>query len=108
MMRFAGFMLLALCLFQGGPAWAGETDGINNQSIAEGAQILEKSMMNNEAVMELILSLQNNPDFQKILQDKAIMRAVNAGDIAALLSNPTFHKILNNPAIGQIKNELGK
>jgi len=82
--------------------------GAASDSFTEGAQILQKSMMNNEAIMQLILTLQTNPDFQKVLQDQAIMQAVNAGDIAALLSNPAFQKLLNNPAIGRIKDELGK
>ena len=108
MIRFTGFLLIVLCAFWGGHGWAGEMDGIDSKSVTEGAQILQKSMMNNEAIMQLILTLQTNPDFQKVLQDQAIMQAVNAGDIAALLSNPAFQKLLNNPAIGRIKDELGK
>ena len=108
MMRFTGFILSIICALWTGPASADQLDGIDNQSITKGAQIMQKSMMNNEAIMQLILSLQTNPDFQKALQNPEVMEAVNSGDISALLSNPTFQKLLNNPAISQIKNELGK
>ncbi len=69
---------------------------------------LQGEMLNNEAVMQLILGLQNDPEFQKILQNPAIMQAIKANDLAALTSNPDFMKLLNNPSVGKIKNELDK
>jgi hypothetical protein len=63
-------------------------------------------MMSDKEVVEMILSLQNDPDVQKILQDPEIMKAVNAGDMDALLSNPKFMKLLENPTIHEIREKV--
>ena len=63
-------------------------------------------MMSDKEVVEMILSLQNDPDVQRILQDPEIMKAVNSGDINALLSNPKFMKLLENPTIQDIRRKV--
>ena len=69
-------------------------------------QQLQKRMMSDKEVVEMILSLQNDPDVQKILQDPEIMKAVNSGDMDALLSNPKFMKLLENPTIHEIREKV--
>ncbi|MGD8983859.1 MAG: hypothetical protein PVI53_07515 [Desulfobacteraceae bacterium] len=69
-------------------------------------QQLQQRMMSDEEVVQMILSLQNDPDVQKILQDPEIMKAVNSGDINALLSNPKFMKLLENPTIQDIREKV--
>ena len=69
-------------------------------------QQLQQKMMSDEEVVQMILSLQNDPDVQNILKDPEIMEAVNAGDINALLSNPKFMKLLENPAIQDIRKKV--
>jgi hypothetical protein len=64
---------------------------------------LQQKMLSNAEVMNLIQSLQNNPDFKKVLEDPEIMKAVNAGDIAALTANPEFMKLLNNATVKDIQ-----
>jgi hypothetical protein len=63
---------------------------------------LQEKMMSNEKIFAMILSLQNDPEFQEILQDPEIMGAVSSGNINALLSNKKFLKLLENPAIQDI------
>jgi len=74
--------------------------------INEGVQNLKDSMMSNDKIMEQIISLKNDPDFQKILQDPNIMNAINSGDIGTLMSSPKFMKILESPAIQRIQKEV--
>ncbi|UCB49313.1 MAG: hypothetical protein JSW56_19790 [Deltaproteobacteria bacterium] len=69
-------------------------------------QQLQQRIMSDEEVVQMILSLQNDPDVQKILQDPEIMKAVNSGDINALLSNPKFMKLLENPTIQDIRKKV--
>jgi hypothetical protein len=69
-------------------------------------QQLQQRMMSDKEVVEMILSLQNDPDVQRILQDPEIMKAVNSGDINALLSNPKFMKLLENPTIQDIRKRV--
>jgi hypothetical protein len=53
-------------------------------------------------IMAKILSLQNDPEFKKALEDPAIMKAVSEGDIPALTSNPKFMKLLDNATVKEI------
>jgi len=69
---------------------------------------LQDKMMNDKEVMDKIRSLQNDPEFQKILEDPEIVRAVNSGDIAALMTNPNFMKLLNNRTVQDITNKVAK
>ncbi|HEX2769685.1 MAG TPA: DUF4124 domain-containing protein [Geobacteraceae bacterium] len=67
---------------------------------------LKTRMMNDEEIMELILSLQNDPDMQAILSDPSVMQAVQAGDTGALMKNPVFLKLINNPRVREIVKKM--
>lgn len=67
---------------------------------------LQDKMMNDKEVMSMIQSLQNDPDFKKILEDPGIMKAVQAGDIKTLMANPQFMKLLNNAAVQDIQRKV--
>ena len=78
----------------------------SNTPINEEVQNLKNSMMSNDKIMEQIISLKNDPDFQELLQDPNIMNAINSGDIGTLMSSPEFIKILGKPAIQRIQREI--
>lgn len=80
----------------------------SNGSVDNTIQDLQKSMTQNPQIMELIQTLQNDPEFQSLIQDKDIMDAVTAGDINTLMANPAFIKIFENPSIQQIQKEVAK
>jgi leucyl aminopeptidase len=65
-------------------------------------------MMNDKEVMDKIHSLENDPEFQKILEDPEVMRAVNSGDVAALMANPQFLKLMNNRTVQEITNKVAR
>ncbi len=69
-------------------------------------QSLQQKMMSDQQIMGLIQSLQNDPEFKEILQDPEVMRAVNAGDVAALSANPKFMKLLNNATVQEIEKKV--
>ena len=71
-------------------------------------QALQRRMMSDQDIMTVLLSLQNDPDFQAILQDPEIIHAVTFGDINALISNPKFMKLLKDPRVQAIKREIGE
>ncbi len=77
-------------------------DQINTADI----QAMQQSVMANEQIMTMIMSLQNDPEIQAILKDPEIMNAVNAGDVNALLSNPKFIKFMENTKIRDITKEI--
>ena len=69
---------------------------------------LQDKMTNDGEIMDMIKSLQNDRDFQKILEDPEVMKAVNSGDIAALMANPGFMKLLDNKTVQDIQNKVKK
>ena len=69
-------------------------------------QSLQQSMMNNDEVMGLVMSLQKNPKMQELLKDPGFMKAVSAGDISSLMANPKFIELLNNPEIKEIQKRV--
>jgi hypothetical protein len=71
-------------------------------------QALQQLMMGDKEIVSMILSLLNDPEVQKILEDPSIIKAVNSGDIEALISNPKFMKLLDNPAVKDISKKTAK
>jgi len=100
---------IAICFFLAAglavcTAYAGEgKEDANAQT-----QALQQKMMNDKEIMDKIRSLENDPEFQKILEDPEVMRAVNSGDVAALMANPQFLKLMNNRTVQEITNKVAK
>jgi hypothetical protein len=49
--------------------------------------------------MNKILSLQNDPLVQSILEDATTMRAIEAGDIGTLLNDPKIRALMSHPTV---------
>jgi len=80
--------------------------GAAQNSTNSDVQSLQHRMMSDQEILGLIQSLQNDPEFKKLLEDPEIMKAVSAGDIAALSANPTFMKLLSNPTVQEIQKKV--
>jgi len=65
-------------------------------------------IMSNPDILKITTDLANDPQFQEMMKDPQIMRAVYAGDMQTLMSNPKFMNAINNPKINQIKDKLDK
>lgn len=78
----------------------------NTGSTAGEMQSLQQKMMNDKEIMNMIQSLQNDPEFKKLLEDPKIMSAVQAGDVAALTADPRFMKLLNHPTVQEIQKKV--
>jgi hypothetical protein len=61
-----------------------------------------EALMRDPSIMDTISSLTQNEDVMRVMQDPAIMKAINEGDIATLMSNDKFMQILNDPNIQAI------
>jgi hypothetical protein len=75
-------------------------------NIAHRVEGLQQRMLNDEGVMTLIGSLQNDPEMQALLNDPAVLSAVQGGNIGALLNNPAFLRVLDNPRVREIGKKL--
>ena len=84
------------------------TKGSGRDDTADQIKSTQQMMMGDADIMSMVRSLENDPDFQEILQDPEVIKAVQAGDIAALMVNPKFMKLLNKQPVQQIKNKLAQ
>jgi hypothetical protein len=75
---------------------------------AKDVKSLKDKMMSDREVMSMIESLKDDPQFKKMLEDPAIMNAVNTGDLAALMANPQFLQLLQNPTVQDIQQKVSK
>ncbi len=80
--------------------------GTRRDNLAEangGAKAIQKKMIDDQEIMGMIQSLQDDPEFRKVLKDPEVMKAVNSGDVTALMANPQFLKLLNNATVQDIR-----
>jgi len=69
---------------------------------------LQQLLTGDPEIVQMIMSLLNDPAIQEILADPSIIEGVNKGDIEALSANPKFMKLLDNPAIQEITGKLAE
>ena len=71
-------------------------------------QDVQKSLLADEDIFKIILSLQDDPKVQEILKDPDLMNSVQTGDIQSLMSNPKFMELLNHPKFKAINMKVAK
>jgi hypothetical protein len=115
MLKLMKKLLLILCLLttvihgtvsKASAAGAPLPAGGNQSTSAPQTEGLQEQMLQDEGVMALIGALQEDPEMQALLNDPAVQRAVQSGDINALLNNPAFMKLLTNPRVKEIERKL--
>lgn len=80
----------------------GQPQGDINAQVQE----MQGKLLNDEGIMALILSMQNDPEVQALLSDPAVVNAVAAGDVKALADNPRFMQLLNKPQVREIQKRV--
>ena len=69
---------------------------------------LQQALSQNPAAMNKIISLQNDPLMQQILGDENTMRAVQAGDLGAVMNDPKVRALMNHPTIRELSEQYGQ
>ena len=69
---------------------------------------LQQALSQNPAAMNKIISLQNDPLMQQVLEDENTMRAVQAGDLGALMNDPKVRALMNHPTIRELSGQYGQ
>jgi hypothetical protein len=78
----------------------------SKDNIGNDTKSLQEKIMSDQEIMSLIPSLQNDPEFKKIMEDPELMKAVAAGNIAVLMADPRFMKLLSNPTVQEIQKKV--
>lgn len=73
-------------------------DGGMSQEI----QQVQQRLAQDPEAMKAIMSLQNDPQIQAILNDPAIMQAIEKGDYTSLLDNDKIKALESNPQVNQV------
>jgi hypothetical protein len=88
------------------PAPSAASSGAAADNTTGNISTLQNRMMNDKEVMSKIQSLQNDPEFMKILEDPEVMKAVTSGNVSALMANPQFLKLMNNSTVRDIEQKV--
>lgn len=89
---------------------AQDTDRSQALSPSRNDQInaMQQSMVNDKATRDKILSLQDDPQVQKLLQDPEVLDALRSGDQSRLIGDPRIIDLLKNPAIQDVIKNMPK
>ena len=69
---------------------------------------VQEAITGNPKIMEIVSSLENDQDIQKIMADPELMQAVRSGNVGKLLTTPEVQRLLDNPKVKSIGRELAK
>lgn len=78
--------------------------GGSNNAIAN----MQGALLADEASRKQVLSLQDDPQVKAILDDPATMRAVQSGDLNALMNDPKLGALLNNPTVRSLVDQQAR
>jgi len=85
---------------------SGRQEGNESTSVQQEILTVQQKIIADESIIQMILALQNDPNFQDVLQDEFIMMAISSGDFNALMNNPKIVKLMNNSSVQEIKRKL--
>jgi len=74
----------------------------SNDDLTRNILQMQTSLAQDPDLMKSIVSLQDDPQIQAILNDPAIVRAVQEGDYSSLLANPKIKALESNTHLKQI------
>jgi len=85
---------------------AAEIDSLPMANVNSQMDSVKNQIVNNPEISKTVAGLVADPQFQEILKDPEIVKAVNSKDIKALMSNEKFMGLVNNPKVQEIKDKL--
>ena len=83
-----------------------ETDAAGIDHVSSQAQQLQAQLAQDPEAMKSILSLQNDPQIQALLNDPQIMQAIQRGDYPSLLNNPKIQALGMVAGFNKLRREL--
>ena len=84
-----------------------ESTIVDKKAFSSQVESLQQVMISNPQVLNKIMALKDDAEFQSIMQNQDIMNAVQSGDLNYLMNNSKFMRLLDHSAVQQIKQETG-
>jgi hypothetical protein len=87
---------------------AGSDTGLANPGSDYGAQVesMQRQMVGNADVMQMIVGLQNDPALQRAMADPELMGLISSGNLDAIREHPSFRALMNHPGIRAIVEQM--
>lgn len=82
------------------------TSNLSNTAIKSEIDKVKTKMMTNPDTLKMATEMTLDPQFQEIMKDPEIIKAVYSGNIQALMSNQKFMAAANHPKIKEINKKL--
>jgi hypothetical protein len=101
-------LILALNAVTAGAQGYSEAPTVPRQNEENPIAALQERMEARPDVTDAIRRLQSDPQFQDVLSDPEIRKALESGDTAALLANPKITNLTNYPAVQDIAKRLSQ
>ena len=89
------------------PASSSDKSPAHDDAMTRQMQQLQTSLAQDPAAVQSIMSLQSDPQIQALLNDPAIMKAVQEGDFTSLLGNPKIQALESNEHVKQLVRQQG-
>ncbi|MBF0370909.1 MAG: hypothetical protein HQL52_15780 [Magnetococcales bacterium] len=107
------WLALLVCMAVAMPLWLGRAEaagegGLDLSAMEGGLAATTTAMMNDPQMLQQILSLTEDPQFKKVLEDPELMQAISSGNLNALLTSPAFMKLLEHPIVDQVLQKGGQ
>ncbi len=82
-------------------------DGGGGQAV-DPAQVqeLQERMLQDPGIMAAIISLQNDPDMQELLNDPVVAAKIQSGDLNGLANDPRMIKLLDKKQVKDVGKRL--
>jgi ABC-type proline/glycine betaine transport system permease subunit len=84
----------------------GKSSARDDGSLTRDIQQLQTRLTQDPAMMQSIMSLQSDPQIQAILNDQAIVKAVQDGDYMSLLGNSKIQALESNEHLQQLLQQV--
>lgn len=78
-----------------------------DSAVTRDIQQVQTQLAQDPATMQSIMSLQSDPEIQAILNDPAIVKAIQDGDYVSLLGNPKIQALENDEHLKQVLQQQG-
>ena len=73
-----------------------------DQPVRKKVQGLQQKLTSDPKTMEILLDLGNDPSMVGVLNDKALMRAIQQGDLSTVIKNPKINKLMKSKAVRDV------
>ena len=83
-------------------AVASDKPAARDNAVTQEFQQLQSRLVQDPASVQSIMSLQSDPQIQAVLNDPAIMKAIQEGNFTSLLGNPKIQALESNEHVKQL------